>query len=129
MFFRSKKKSTWVFLLCSTVAIKLQRQVLTSLCKKIEDKLSPSAANFKKKKKFSMCVCVRNGSPAVCLVRFVWREEGKAGTQFAPQRVQLSSPVLTAGSRNSEPDLQVDSPIKTRREWKASPWLWKYNNS
>lgn len=55
---------------------------------------------------------VRECSPAVCLVRFVLWEEGKVGTQNAPWRVQPSSPDPTAGSRNSELDLQVCFPKK-----------------
>lgn len=56
--------------------------------------------------------CVLNVSPAAHLVRFVLWGEGRAWTQSAPQWVQLSSPDLTAGSRNSELDLQDGSPIK-----------------
>lgn len=117
-----KDRSTWIILLYITVATKLQQQVLSSLWKgkkkngwrsAKEDKLSQSAANFLHF--LSVCVCVRNCSPAVCLVRFVLWGDGKAGTQSAPQRVRLSSPDQTAGSRNSEPDLLVYFPIKTRR--------------
>lgn len=57
-------------------------------------------------------MCVRNRSPAVCLASFVLWEEGKAGKRSAPQWVQLSSLDQTAGSRNSELDLQVYLPIK-----------------
>lgn len=62
--------------------------------------------------KFYMCA-VKNCSPAVYLVRFAWLGAGRVGTESAPQWVELSSPHLTAGSRNLELDLQVCSPIKT----------------
>lgn len=61
------------------------------------------------------CLCVWDCSPAVCLVRLVLLGEGKVRTKSAHLHVQPSSPDQTTGSRNSELDLQVYSPIKTRR--------------
>lgn len=61
-------------------------------------------------------LCVRNLSPAARLVRFFQWEEGGAPTHFAPQWVQLSSPDLTAGSRNLELDLADGSPIKSKEK-------------
>lgn len=61
-----------------------------------------------------LCVCEANCSPAVCLVTFVLLVEGKAGTQYAPQRVQPSSPDQTEGSRNLELDLQIYFPATPR---------------
>lgn len=51
--------------------------------------------------------CEEKSSPAGCLVRTVWWEGGRAGTRQGPRWAQLSSPDLTAGSRNSGPDPQV----------------------
>lgn len=58
-------------------------------------------------KKYCLMSYVR---PAVCLVGFVLWGGCKVGTQFVLLRVQLSSPDLTAGSRNSAQDRQVYFP-------------------